>query len=482
MALVLILSACGSSESAESPQPADGEVAAERFFGELAQKYSENDFYGVLDFYAPGAVVEIWRGDNRGGSRVSELLKWNSGDLAQDVLAVYLGEHEALTLVRWPVSGNLGAIVSAFDGALIAGETTFDLAAELDQSLRALPATISFYEDLLTDHAHAWSTTDPASRARLYAEDATIRDPVAGIEVNGRDAIVALPAQQWTALDTAELGLAPASPPAPAVYLGPARYGDDPLRAVGVFSVVDAAKCDHRVAVRWVIEDGRIRDEERFQDTESLRNCRPTVSAQGWWSDLRLPGPSDEVVTGTFATSGGQRVAVRNGTPLLETLVAWGFGRFSLAGLPEPRIDSIVFEPSRSCQDRSGRVLDDGVARELFVCIYETEVCNGTDECAVPATSARLTVLHELSHAWMIDQVAPETEAQLLELTRREAWNDLDVPWIDRGVEYAADVLAWGLIDERLTMVRLGAPPCQELVAAYQLLTGTSTPPIGAGC
>ncbi len=462
------------------PDTAEWGTAADRFFAELAMSYSDNDFYGVLDFYAPGAVVEQWRADNRGGSRVPELLQWNSGDLAQDLLAVYLGEHEALTLVRWPSSGELGAIVSAFDGGLITGETTFDLGAELEQRLRALPATVLFYEDLAADYAQAWSTADPESRARLYAANATVRDPIEGLEATDRDAIVELPAQQWMVLDAAELGVAVTS--APAVYLGPARYGDDPLQAVGLFVVVDAAGCDRRVAVRWVIEDGRIVDEERFQDTASTRTCGPTVLPQGWWNDLHLPGPSDQIVTGAIATSGGQPVTVRNGTPLLETLVDWGFERFSLAGLPEPRIDSVVFEPSRSCRERSGRVLDDGTTRDLFVCIYETEVCDGADECAVPTTSARLTILHELGHAWMIDQVTPETEARLLELARREVWNDLDVPWIDRGVEYAAEVLAWGLIDERLTMVRLGAPPCRELASAYSLLTGVATENAAVEC
>jgi hypothetical protein len=45
------------------------------------------------------------------------------------------------------------------------------------------------------------------------------------------------------------------------------------------------------------------------------------------------------------------------------------------------------------------------------------------------------------------------------------------VPWADRGVEYAADVIAWGLIEEPIDMVRIGRPSCDELSAAFRLLT-----------
>jgi hypothetical protein len=111
----LVLSACASSETVATEEPADRGSEAEQSFGNLAESYSNNDFYGVLDFYAPAAAVEKWQGDNRGGSRISDLLQWNSGDLAQDLLAVYLGEREALTLVRWLSSGNLSATTSVVE-------------------------------------------------------------------------------------------------------------------------------------------------------------------------------------------------------------------------------------------------------------------------------------------------------------------------------------------------------------------------------
>jgi len=72
----------------------------------------------------------------------------------------------------------------------------------------------------------------------------------------------------------------------------------------------------------------------------------------------------------------------------------------------------------------------------------------------------------------ILDYVDHDTVDGILALSGRTAWDDLGVPWIERGVEYAADVIAWGLIDETLPMVRLGAPPCTELAAAFTQLTG----------
>lgn len=79
--------------------------------------------------------------------------------------------------------------------------------------------------------------------------------------------------------------------------------------------------------------------------------------------------------------------------------------------------------------------------------------------------------------AWMLDNVEDETVDAALALSNRTTWDDLGVPWFDRGVEYSAKVVAWGLIEEALPMVRLGAPACTELAAAFAFLTGTHPAP-----
>lgn len=476
MALLVTLAACGSS--GDTSDPDWGSEPAE-FFEALSRAYAEDDFYGVLDFYAASAEIENPRGDIRGSGPVADLLRWNSGDLTQDLQALHLGERETLSLVQWPERGGLGAIISRIDDNLIAGESVFTLAATLGRSQRASLDVISIYDGLYRAYAEAWSTGSIDDLGRLYASNATVRDSLAGIRVDDQDALYGL-ADGQSAVVAAEISGEDLPDGAQPLYLGPSEFGQDPQRAIGVYQVTDAEGCERQVAVRWQLEEGLIVEEERYQEVASFRLCAPTELGGGWWTELALPGPSDEVVTGVVRTSAGQEVAIHNGSPRLEALVLEGLARFSVAGISEPRLDSVTFEPSRGCDGVSGKVADEDGARDLFLCLYERELCAGNTTCQVPLLSVRVAVLHELGHAWMLDQVTDSTRTELLELTGRETWRGNNVPWGERGVEYAAEVLAWGLAEEAIPMVRLGVPPCEELTAAFELLAGTA--PLRADC
>jgi hypothetical protein len=181
-------------------------------------------------------------------------------------------------------------------------------------------------------------------------------------------------------------------------------------------------------------------------------------------------------------TAQGNEIAIRNGTARLEGLVRYGLERFAAAGLDEPALDTVTFEPSRSCADRSGRVLDSVASTDLFLCMYESDLCPVNARCSTPTLSARVAVLHELGHAWMIDQVGDETQRQVLEVSGREAWASLEVPWSERGVEYSAEVLAWGLLDQAIPLARVDAPPCEELRTVFRLLTGVDPLRTAADC
>lgn len=477
--MTVALAACGSPNEPAEP-PAWGSEAVQ-FFGELSQAYAASDFYGVLDFYSASAEVALWRGDNKGGGPISDLLRWNSGDLAQELLALHLGKSATVTLVRWPNADELGAIASTIEEGLIAGETVFGLAASLGRSLRASPTVISTYEGLYAAYTEAWTSGQSSHLARLYAPEATVRDELSGIEAVGLNAITELaPPGNWMAVTAAEVTGEQAPAGALPLYLGPSGFLTDPQQAVGVFRVADENDCVRQLAVHWVLENGLIMSEHRYQEVESFRTCTGDELPAGWWTGLGLPGPSDKVVTGSLRTTGAQNVAIHNGTPRLEELVQWGMQRFEDAGLAEPRVDSVTFEPSRGCEGVSGRVDDADDSRRLFVCIYQQDLCPGNPSCAEPALGVRVAMLHELGHAWMLDHVSDETRSLLLELSDRETWRGEGVPWADLGVEYAAEVLAWGLAEEAIPMVRLGAPPCAELAAAFELLT--AVPPQRGDC
>lgn len=439
------------------------------FFDDLTEEHAVNDFYGVLDFYTPGAYIEIWRGDLRGGARVAELLRWNSGDLEQEIRSVYLGTTEAVTTVRWLGNGQFGAVVSTLRHGLIDGETVFDLGASLELSLRATPEVVTRYADFYAAYAESWSTGDPGAIRDLYSADAVVTDTLNGLDATGPDQITssASPGESVESVTTDEAH--------DAIYLGPVEYGQDPGRALGLFQVADAGGCSHQIAVVWTIEDGLIAAESRYHETASFPTCHNNPP-RGWWSGLARPLPSDQVTTGFIRTPGGREVAVRNGTSILEDVLQDALLRFEVAGLSEPVFDSVVFEPSRSCAGRSGRVIQSEQGRDVFICLFESDLCPGTGPCQEPNLAVRGVVLHELAHAWQLDNVSEDLEAEFVAHTGLEAWQDDTLPWSKQGVEYSADVLAWALLEEPAPMVRIGSPSCADLAVAYHLLTALEAP------
>jgi hypothetical protein len=469
--LAVVLAGCVSSD--EAAESALWGSEATHYFNELSVAYTDNDFYGVLDFYAVAAEVEKWRGDLRGGADVSDLLRWSSGDLVYDLEALYLGDDGALSLVLWPRSGDQGAVVSTMANGLIAKDVVFDLAASLDRGFRAAPEVISTYEGLYRSFGEAWSDEDTDHLTQIYAPGASVHDGLLRIDAVGRDAIVELNSLgRWQTTRNMTRSEGQGTAEGASIYLGPRAYAQDPQRAVGVYEVVGSSGCTRQVAVQWTLEAGLIVEEHRYWEVEAFRRCADGSLPVGWWTNLALPEPSDQVATGVLHTPQGQDIEIHNGTTALEDLVRYGLERFATGSLDEPRLDSVTFEPSRSCDVRTGRVLDDGTSRDVFLCMYEKDLCPSTGDCTEQALSARATVLHELGHAWMIDRVSDATRAGLLELSGRKTWGGDDVPWVERGVEYAAEVIAWGLLDEVIPMVRLGTPPCEELAAAFELLTG----------
>ena len=56
MVLMVALAGCASSDEADGSALWGSEAA--RYFDELSVAYTDNDFYGVLDFYVVAAEVE----------------------------------------------------------------------------------------------------------------------------------------------------------------------------------------------------------------------------------------------------------------------------------------------------------------------------------------------------------------------------------------------------------------------------------------
>ena len=472
--LLFALAGLGACSAVADDQEAWA-AGAETFFDGLAGEYTANDFYGVLDFYEPNAYRQLWRGDIEGGSLVRDLLVWNSGDLGHEVLRLHLGPDGAVTLIDWESAGSFSALVHKIDNGRITSEIVFDHAAWLDVSLRAPPAVIESYYDLYDAYANAWSSGSQADLLEIYTVDATLHETLREGPAIGLNEVIAASSELGSVVPKELAGAVNTiNTEGPAVFLGPGDHGADPLRAIGIYDVTDATGCESQMAVVWEMFNGRISQERRYIEVESVRRCPPDGLVDGWWTGMDLPPPGDEVETNVIQTAGGHQVSIHNGTPELNRFLEWGIARFAEAGIEEPRFDRVTFEPSRRCENRSGRLFQDADSRGLFLCVYEEDLCPGDAVCEIAILNVRGSLLHELGNAWILDYADRATERELLELSGRNTWNDPDVPWSERGFEYAAEVLAWGLLEETAPMVRIGQPPCEELAAAFELLTGTA--------
>jgi hypothetical protein len=140
-------------------------------------------------------------------------------------------------------------------------------------------------------------------------------------------------------------------------------------------------------------------------------------------------------------------------------LVQWSASRFEDAGLEPPTVEIRFHADSSGC---GGNI---GYAQAGRV-----------DVCMVLANEmARRTLLHEMGHVW-IDQNVPETRRErFLAVRGLPSWNALTDPWELRGYEQGAEIIAWALGTRILSAQIPGNEPAR-LAYAFELLTGVALP------
>lgn len=186
----------------------------------------------------------------------------------------------------------------------------------------------------------------------------------------------------------------------------------------------------------------------------------------GRTTDDLAPSAADE----PYTTPGGQQVEVVGATPEMEVLLDWSFDRFTRAELAEPTVDRIEVSPSSPrCEGSTGWCLIGEGRAEVGVCLPPDRV--GTTELA-----ARLCVLHELAHLWLAEHTNAEQRRRFMVRTGAGAWRGPDDPWAERGVEQAADTLAWGLLGGYRVVLGRPLPECEQLPVGFEILTGV--PPL----
>ena len=155
------------------------------------------------------------------------------------------------------------------------------------------------------------------------------------------------------------------------------------------------------------------------------------------------------------------------------SLLDWAFLRFRTAGLLEPQITRIHFGSQiPGCGSRSGWTRQTETGIEVAICLDDDRICRH-DGASPLTTPSKFCTLHELAHGWLIEHASEEIRLAFLDHAGLDSWIAAEeTSWHQRGVEYAAEVVAWGLMDKGLDLIRLETPDCRQLEARFAILTG----------
>jgi hypothetical protein len=174
---------------------------------------------------------------------------------------------------------------------------------------------------------------------------------------------------------------------------------------------------------------------------------------------------------------GNTTIETYNSTPVLNDAITWGLERFTTAGLDVPPITSVTFTVQNDlCEDLRARYLPSDEGIELEFCVDERSAC-GQPECTEIVPGWRAVILHEFAHAWLDAQLDEVDRQRFLDHVGLDTWRDPNLPWDEKGVEHAADTIAWGLMDRDIVMLRIGQPTEEELTEGFRILTGTDPLP-----
>lgn len=157
---------------------------------------------------------------------------------------------------------------------------------------------------------------------------------------------------------------------------------------------------------------------------------------------------------------------IHDASPAQAKLVGWALGRFERAGLDLPGFDIHFHSDIRDCRGHVGLYWSD--RQRLDVCTYHFDLM------------AKLTMLHEMAHAWDDLELTDHARERFMQLRGVETWSSWNEPWELRGTEHAAEVITWGLMDERIHSVHIPDNDPGQLLEAFRLLTGRAPMSPGA--
>ena len=165
----------------------------------------------------------------------------------------------------------------------------------------------------------------------------------------------------------------------------------------------------------------------------------------------------------TAPSAAGTALSVRDASSAQAREVTDAVDHFRAAGLELPPLQIAFHEDASGCQGRPGYYQEGTV-----------DVCTG----ATVNRYSETLLIHEMAHAWSERALNNSERRRFMDLVDVPTWSSWDMPWRDRGWEYAAEIIRWGIYG--VTTPRVPYRSIGELENAYEFLTG-DTPPILGG-
>jgi hypothetical protein len=144
-----------------------------------------------------------------------------------------------------------------------------------------------------------------------------------------------------------------------------------------------------------------------------------------------------------------------------RALTVWALDRFEQAGLDLPAVSLAFHDEKGTCQGQNG-YFHAGDPHRIDICGFNW------DRFLV---TPRKVILHELAHVWVHENLEDAARLEFLHLRGLEVWQDGNTAWADQGQEHAAEIIAWALMDEEISMTSIGETDSSRLVEAFDLLT-----------
>ena len=152
---------------------------------------------------------------------------------------------------------------------------------------------------------------------------------------------------------------------------------------------------------------------------------------------------------------------IYNASPETTNVISRSQDRFAETGLELPALRIYVHENKEGCQGYEG--------------LFSRHEGGRIDFCTDDAT----IILHELAHAWEHHELTDEDRKAFLESRGLTELDSLDVERHERGIELAANIVAFGLRRDPLTQRKVDL--FGHMLEGFEFLTGFEAPRMVAG-